>query len=188
MELKEKIADKIDRATSLVGRLASWLVLVVVLLGAWNAIARYITRFTDAHLSSNAYLELQWYLFSAIFLLGAAYTLKRDEHVRVDVLYSNFRPVTRARIDFVGTLVFLIPFTLFILWTSWSPVHNSWKILEVSPDPGGLPRYPVKSLIPIAFLLVLAQAISLLLKKWAYVRRHTGPDEPAKAHHGEVGL
>ena len=129
-----------------------------------------ITRYTALNLSSNAFLELQWYLFSAIFLLGGAYTLKRDEHVRVDVFHAALHPRRRAKIDLAGTIVFLIPFCLFVLWTSWAPVVNSWRILERSPDPGGLPRYPVKMLIPLGFVLVFLQAMALLIRRWAEVR------------------
>ena len=160
------ITNRIDTLNERIGQLASWLVVVVVLLGAWNAIARYISKFTELHISSNAYLELQWYVFSAIFLLGAGYTMRRDEHVRVDIWYAGRTPRTQARIDVIGTVIFLIPFCVFILWTSWFPVKNSWAIHEMSPDPGGLPRYPIKTLIPIAFILLLLQAVSQLTKRW----------------------
>jgi TRAP-type mannitol/chloroaromatic compound transport system permease small subunit len=165
-----RIVDAVDALSERVGRFASWLVLAVVLLGAWNAVARYVSRFTELQISSNAYLELQWYLFSAIFLLGGAYTLKRDEHVRVDVVHANMHPRRRAKIDIAGTILFLIPFCVFVLWTSWYPVVNSWKILERSPDPGGLVRYPVKTLIPVAFVLLLLQAIALLIRRIRFLR------------------
>ena len=161
----------IERLNERIGSLTSWLVVAIVLLGAWNAVARYISKFADVNISSNAYLEMQWYLFSVIFLLGGAYTLKRDEHVRVDVLYARWSPRTRAKIDVAGTLLFLIPFCIFILWTSWYPVKNSWSIREMSPDPGGLPRYPIKALIPVAFVLLLLQAISQLRKRWTAMRK-----------------
>ena len=166
------ITNRIDTLNERIGQLASWLVVVVVLLGAWNAIARYISKFTELHISSNAYLELQWYVFSAIFLLGAGYTMRRDEHVRVDIWYAGRTPRTQARIDVIGTVIFLIPFCIFILWTSWFPVKNSWAIHEMSPDPGGLPRYPIKTLIPIAFTLLLLQAISQLIKRWRLMSDH----------------
>jgi len=170
-----KLANWIDGLNEWIGRLAAWLVVVIVLLGAWNAIARYISRYTGLNWSSNAYLELQWYLFSVIFLLGGAYTLKRDEHVRVDVWHTRQHPRLQAKVDLAGTLVFLIPFCLFIIWSSWFPVRNSWMIKEMSPDPGGLPRYPIKSLIPLAFILLLAQAVSLLIKRWQFMREHARP-------------
>lgn len=167
-----KWADRIDKLNDWTGRFSAWLVLAVVLLGAWNAVARYLSRFAELHISSNAYLELQWYMFSAIFLLGAAYTLKRDEHVRVDILHSRLSPRTRAKIDVAGILLFLIPFCVFVVWTSWFPVASSWRILERSPDPGGLVRYPVKTLIPVAFLLLLLQAVANLIRRLAFLREH----------------
>jgi len=170
-----KFAGGIDRLNEWIGRLVSWLVVVIVLLGAWNAVARYISRYTGLNWSSNAYLEMQWYLFSVIFLLGGAYTLKCDEHVRVDVWHSGLHPRRQAKIDIAGTLVFLIPFSLFIIWSSWFPVRNSWMIKEMSPDPGGLPRYPIKALIPLAFILLLAQAVSQLIKRWQFMKEHAIP-------------
>jgi TRAP-type mannitol/chloroaromatic compound transport system permease small subunit len=173
-----KIAAKIDGLNERVGRLAAWLVVLVVLLGAWNATARYLGKFTGINISSNLYLEMQWYMFSAIFLLGGAYTLKRDEHVRVDVLHVLMKPGVKERIDVTGTILFLIPFCIFIIWTSWYPVRNSWKILEASPDPGGLPRYPVKTLIPIAFVLLLLQAISQLVKRMNEMKQLPPSENP----------
>jgi len=171
-----KFASWIDGLNERIGRLAAWLVVAIVLLGAWNAIARYISRYTGLNWSSNAYLELQWYLFSVIFLLGGAYTLKRDEHVRVDVWHTSQHPRLQAKVDIAGTLVFLIPFCIFIIWSSWFPVRNSWMIKEMSPDPGGLPRYPIKALIPLAFILLLAQAVSQLIKRWQFMKEHRAPD------------
>lgn len=170
----QKIADWIDTLNERVGRFASWLVLAVVLLGAWNAVARYTSKFTGLDLASNAYLELQWYLFSAIFLLGLGYTLKRDEHVRVDVMHAAMKPGLIARIDIIGTIVFLIPFTLFALWASWFPVRNSWEIREMSPDPDGLARYPIKTLVPVAFVLLLLQGISMLIRRVEQMKRQDG--------------
>lgn len=158
-------ADRIDALNERVGRLASWLVLIVVLIGGFNALVRYASRYTHINISANIYLELQWYLFSALFLLGGAYTLKRDEHVRVDVFHSMMSPRRKAKVDIAGTIVFLIPFCIFVIWSSWYPVYNSWAILEKSPDPGGLPRYPVKTLIPVAFFLLLLQAIAMLIRR-----------------------
>jgi TRAP-type mannitol/chloroaromatic compound transport system permease small subunit len=160
----------IDRLNRGIGRGASWLVLLMVLIGAGNAVARYLGRFVGMNLSSNAYLEAQWYLFSLVFLLGAAYTLQRDDHVRVDVLYSRLSRRGRAWIDTVGTVVFLIPFCLFCLWVSWPSIRNSWQVLEGSPDPGGLPRYPIKTVILIAFVLLILQGISILVDRIRLLR------------------
>jgi len=151
------IADRISEAA---GKLVRWLVLAMVLLGAFNALARYLGRAAGVQLSSNAFLEGQWYLFSLVFLLGASYTLKRGEHVRVDVLYARFGERTRAWIDLLGTVLFLVPFCLFGMVVSWPSVRNSWALAERSPDPGGLPRYPIKTVVLVAFALLLLQGLA----------------------------
>lgn len=155
----------VDRLNDRVGAAIQWLALLMVLVGAFNALARYATRFTGIALSSNAYLDLQWYFFTLIFLLGAAYGLNHDYHVRVDVVYAELRPRAKAWLDLLGTMLFLIPFSVVMLWVSWRPVWNSWVIRESSPDPGGLPRYPIKAVILLAFLLLLLQGFSHALKQ-----------------------
>ena len=130
----------------------------MTIIGAMNAILRYSSKFSGVVLSSNAFLEAQWYLFSAVFLLGAGYTLHHNRHIRVDVLYGRMDKEKKRWVDLFGTLLFLIPFCCFGIWASWEFVMNSWDIFEVSPDAGGLPRYPVKSLIPIGFVFLLIQA------------------------------
>ena len=145
--------------------------LFMVLLGAFNAVARYLGKWVGVHLSSNAYIEAQWYLFSLVFLLGAAHTLQRDEHVRVDVLYGRMSVRSRAWLDLAGTIVFLIPFSIFGLFICWPSVRNSWAVFEVSPDPGGLARYPIKTMMLVCFLLLLLQAVSELLKRVQILRR-----------------
>lgn len=142
----------------------------MVLIGAYNALARYIDRFSGWGLSSNTYIELQWYLFSVLFLLGAAYTLKHDSHVRVDVFYGRLSARGKAWINLVGTLLFLFPFCVLMLVMSWSSVANSWAVWEMSPDPGGLPRYPIKTIIPIAFVLLILQGVSMLIHQIAILR------------------
>ena len=165
-----RVASGIDRFSEWTGRVVYWLTLAMVLVGAYNALVRYLDRFTGIGLSSNTYIELQWYMFSLVFLLGAAFTLKHDAHVRVDVLYGRLSRRGRAWIDLVGTLLLLVPFCLFVLWTSWPTVYNSWAILEVSPDPGGLPRYPIKTVIPVAFFLLLVQGVSVIIRQIAILR------------------
>ncbi len=167
------IASRIDRLNERIGRFACWLTFLMVLVGSYNAIARYAGRAWGMNLTSNALLETQWYLFSAVFLLGAAYALRHNAHVRVDVMFGRFTPRTQAWIELVGTLAFLVPFCVIMLWVSWAPVRNSWMILEMSPDPGGLPRYPIKSLIPLAFLLLLLQGLSDAVKRWAFLKGRT---------------
>lgn len=162
-----RVADALSEWT---GRVILWLVGVMVLFGAFNALARYLGRFTGAHLSSNAYIELQWYLFSIVFLLGGAYALKHDAHVRVDLLYGRVGVRGRAWIDLLGTLLFLLPFSALMLWVSWPTVAASWAVREVSPDPGGLPRYPIKAVILLGFALLILQGIAEASKQIAILR------------------
>jgi TRAP-type mannitol/chloroaromatic compound transport system permease small subunit len=164
------VARAIDRLTDKIGTMVSWLVVLMVLIGAYNAVARYLGRFLGANLSSNLYLELQWYLFSVLFLLGAAYALKKDSHVRVDVLTSRLSDTWRAWINILGTILFLIPFSGFAIWLSWPAVRNSWVVRETSPDPGGLPRYPLKALILVCFALLVLQGGAELIKEIAKLR------------------
>jgi TRAP-type mannitol/chloroaromatic compound transport system permease small subunit len=165
-----QVSAFIDRLNSAVGRSVSWLVLVMVLVGAFNAVARYSGRFIGVNLSSNGWLELQWYLFSVVFLFAAADTLRRDGHVRVDVLFGKLSKRNQAWIDIAGTVLFLLPFCVFGLWASWPTVHASWHVWEMSPDPGGLPRYPIKSAVLVAFVLLGLQGISELVKRVEAVR------------------
>lgn len=173
MPLMLRIADAIDRFNERFGRLIYWLTLAMVLIGSFNAIVRYLDRYTGFGLSSNTYLELQWYLFSLVFLLGAAYTLKHDAHVRVDVLFSRLGPRGQAIINLLGVIFLLFPFCILMIWVSWPAVLNSWSVMEMSPDPGGLPRYPIKTMIPVAFVLVLAQGLSMGIRQIAILFRRT---------------
>ncbi len=165
-----KLAGLIDRSTSAVGRLCSWLALLMVLTGAYNAVVRYLGRWIGSGLSSNAYIEAQWYMFSLLFLLGAAWTLRDDAHVRVDVFYGRLSDARKAWIDLLGAVFFLLPFCVFGVLSSWPSVRNSWAVKEVSPDPGGLARYPLKAVILIAFVLLGIQGISTAIKALARVR------------------
>ena len=179
MRSLQRISAAIDWLNDWIGSVIQWLSLVMVVVGAFNAIARYAGRFTSASLSSNAYLELQWYLFSLIFLMGAAYGLNHDYHVRVDVLYERLGRRARAWIDLIGSVLFLVPFAVMMLWVSWGPVVRSWGILETSPDPGGLPRYPIKTVILVSFFLLLLQGISQIVKNAAILTESGG--EPCGA-------
>lgn len=180
-----RLAGLIDALNERIGALVAWLVLAMVAVAAWNAVARYLGRWMGTNLSSNAYLEAQWYLFSLVFLLGAAYTLRHDEHVRVDVLYSRLSLRSRAWIDLVGTLVFLLPFSVFCLWVSWPSVRNSWSVLEGSSDPGGLPRYPIKTMILVAFVLLILQGIAQAVHAVETIRSPR-PAEPAERGEGSL--
>ena len=165
-----RAADAIDRLNDRIGALIRWLVLVMVVVGAYNAVARYATRYAGVRLTSNALIDLQWYLFSLVFLLGAAYALRHDVHVRVDVAYARFSERARACIDLLGTLLFLVPFSVVMLWVSFPAVRNSWATREVSPDPGGLPRYPIKAVILLSFLLLLLQAYAQAVRQVQVLR------------------
>lgn len=171
-----RLAHAIDRVSARVGRATGWLVLVMVLVGALGAVLRYAGRPLGLHLALNAFSEAQWYLFSAVFLLGAAWALAEDAHVRVDVLYGRLTPRHRALIDLAGTVLFLLPFCALMLWATWPAVTASWAVREVSPDPGGLPRWPIKALVPVAFVLLFVQGLSQAIKATAALRG---------LHHGE---
>jgi TRAP-type mannitol/chloroaromatic compound transport system permease small subunit len=174
----QRISSAIDRLNDRIGAAIQWIALVMVIVGAFNAIARYSGRYTGLSLSSNAYLELQWYLFSLIFLMGAAYGMNHDYHVRVDVLYARLGRRARAWIDLIGSALLLAPFAIVMLWISWGPIANSWSILETSPDPGGLPRYPIKTVILVSFFLLLLQAFSQIVKNAAILAETAeGPSE-----------
>jgi len=163
--LFRSLARAIDALNICVGRTVSWLVLVAVLVSAGNALARY-----GFDLSSNAWLEIQWYLFSAIFLLGAGWTLLRNAHVRIDVLSSRASKRTRAWIDILGGLLFLLPMAILILYFSWPMFVQSYVGHEISSDAGGLVRWPVKLLIPAGFALLALQGVSELIKRIAFLR------------------
>ncbi len=158
MDFIIKVVDSIDRASEWSGRAIAWLVLVLVLLVCYDVAMRYLLQS-----GSIALQELEWHLFALIFLLSAAYTLKRDEHVRVDLLYGSryFSDKQRAMVNLSGSLFLLIPFCILIIYASWPFVANSYVMNEVSPDPGGLPyRFLIKATIPLGFSLLLIQGIA----------------------------
>jgi TRAP-type mannitol/chloroaromatic compound transport system permease small subunit len=172
------VSRGIDAVTALLGRFAWWMSLVMVLLGAENVIARYGYGFiyrtfgedVARALSNNTYFELQTLAYNIVFLLGAAYVFQVDGHVRVDILFSRLRARTKAWIDIVGIVVFLWPFCVLTIYFSQRYVASSWRALEVSPNAGGLARYPIKTLIVVAFALLMVQGLSQLIKHAAYLR------------------
>ncbi|MGH8751038.1 MAG: TRAP transporter small permease subunit [Burkholderiales bacterium] len=155
----------IDALNERTGRAVRWLVLVAVIISSGNALSRYAFN-----LSSNAWLEVQWYLFSAIFLLAAGYTFKRNQHVRIDVLSGQLSKRAQAWLDIFGGLFFLLPVSLIIMYLSWPVFVNSFLLGEVSGDAGGLLRWPVKLLIPAGFALLVLQGISEIIKRAAFLR------------------
>ena len=170
--------------TDRIGAAIRWLTLVMVLVGAGTAILRYSARGLELSLNLTPGTEFQWYLFSLIFLLGAAYGLNHDVHVRVDVMYERLTRKRRALIDLVGTTVFLIPFSLVMLYVSWPAVVNSFSIREASPDPGGLPRWPIKIVILISFALLVLQGLSQIVKQIDVLR---GEDDGSETPEGTQG-
>lgn len=182
-----RLARRIDRFSEWSGRVLYWLTLAMVGVGAFNALVRYLDRYTGMGLSSNMWIELQWYLFSLVFLLGAAYTLKVDDHVRVDVLYSQLSRRGKAWINLLGTVLFLIPFCAVVLWMTIPFVVNSWAILEGSPDPGGLPRFPIKTVIPLALVLVMLQGVAMMIQEIAVLRGMNVDDDAEEESRPRVG-
>jgi TRAP-type mannitol/chloroaromatic compound transport system permease small subunit len=173
-----KFADAVDWLDEQVGQTLKWLVLFASLVSAGNALMRY-----TIHYSSNAWLEIQWYMFGAMFLLAAGYALKHGEHVRVDVFYSKMSPRTQAWVDVVGTVLFLMPMAVIIAWLSIPMVVNSYHIQEHSSDAGGLLRWPIKITIPIGFALLGLQGVADIIKKIAIAR---GIRAPGKAYERPV--
>ena len=164
----------IDAMNERVGRVVYWVVLATVLISAGNAISRKLFN-----LSSNAWLELQWYLFAALFLFCAGYTLLRNEHVRIDVVAGRLAPRTQAWIDIFGTLFFLLPMAVLFIWLSWPIFIRTYTQGEISTNAGGLLIWPARALVPIGFTLLTLQGVSELLKRIAFLTGH-GPDPMLK--------
>jgi TRAP-type mannitol/chloroaromatic compound transport system permease small subunit len=159
-----KLSQLIDWLTERVGKGAFWLILIMTLISAGNAVVRFAFNY-----SSNGLLEIQWYLFAAVFLLCSPYTLQKNEHVRIDVLSGKLSPRGLAVIDIIGTLFFLLPMVIVILWLSLPLIAESYKINEMSANAGGLIRWPVKILLPIGFTLLALQGVSELIKRIAFL-------------------
>src|SRR3954469_9663533 len=178
-----KLSRLIDAINERIGKAVYWLVLVMVLVSAGNAIIR-----KTLNMSSNAWLELQWYLFSAVFLLCAAYTLLRNEHVRIDVLAGRLSARGQAWIDIFGTVFFLLPMTVLIGWLSWPYFVRGFVHNEVSGSAGGLSLWPARLLLPVGFGLLTLQGLSELIKRVAFlagrapdpILRHDPEEEAAR--------
>lgn len=172
MRLLLRFSHGIDRVSEGLGKLAIYLTLALIAIGFYNVVARYVGRFIGQNLSSNVFIETQWYIFSVIFFLMFAYNLKHDVNVRVDFLYAKWSPRRKAWVDLLGTLLFLIPFCIMGIWVTINPVLFSWRLWEMSPDPGGLPRAPIKTFIIVAFVMLLLQAIAQAIKYAAVLTGH----------------
>ena len=164
MTLLLKLSQLIDWLIERVGKGAFWVVLIMTAISAGNAVVRFTFNY-----SSNGLLEIQWYLFAAVFLLCAPYTLQKNEHVRIDVLSGKLSPRGLAVIDIIGTLLFLLPMVVLVLWLSLPLIAESYRISEMSANAGGLLRWPVKILLPIGFTLLALQGVSELIKRIAFL-------------------
>ena len=170
-----RVSRLIDALNTRVGQAVYWLILAAVLVSAGNASVRYAFD-----TSSNAWLELQWYLYAAVFLLAAGYTLQHNQHVRIDIIYSHLPPRVRATIDLIGGLFFLLPMTIVIMVLAWPLVVESYMRQEMSGDAGGLLRWPARLLIPAGFVLLALQGVSEVIKRFAFLLGAI-PD-PAERH------
>ena len=165
-----RISNFIDGMSERIGGVSVPLVVITVVIGFYNVVVRYLGQYIGVQLSSNLFIELQWYLYSLIFLLGFAYILKNGINVRVDFIYANWSPQRKALVDFWGHLLLLVPYCIIGIWVSVNPVLTSWRQWEQSPDPDGLPRAPLKTMIIVAFVFLLLQTISELIKLYAIWR------------------
>ncbi|WP_113261837.1 TRAP transporter small permease subunit [Agrobacterium cavarae] len=155
-----KLSRAIDMLSEALGKSSGYLVLICCLVSAGNAIVRYLFNY-----SSNGLLEIQWYMFGFIVLIGASYTLRMNEHVRVDIIYGAIAPRTRIWVDIIGLVLFLLPACFYLAWLSWPVFLLSWQQNEVSSNAGGLIRWPVKFIIFAGFALLVLQGISELVKR-----------------------
>jgi TRAP-type mannitol/chloroaromatic compound transport system permease small subunit len=171
-----KLSQLIDSITEFVGKSIIWVVLVVTLISCGNAIMRYTINY-----SSNAFLEIQWYLFAVIFLFGAGYTLKRNEHVRIDLIAGKFSKRGQAMIDIFGIIFFLMPMAIAIMWMSWPIFLLALKTNEMSSNAGGLILWPARLMVPLGFFLLVMQGISELIKKVGFLQGLC-PDPTDKPH------
>jgi TRAP-type mannitol/chloroaromatic compound transport system permease small subunit len=174
----------VDRLNEAIGKATTWLILVVVVISAGNAVFRYA-----ADWSSNGLLEIQWYLFSAVFLLCAGYVLKKNEHIRIDVIAGRMSARAQNWIDVFGIVVFLFPMVILTMTLSWPVFMNAWHTGEISANPGGLIRWPVRLLMPVGFFLLLLQGLSELVKRLAFLTgRAPNPLEKVRTKTAEEEL
>lgn len=169
-----KLSSGIDKVNDKIGHLTMWLVLAAVLISAGNAIMR-----KAFNIGSNAFLEIQWYIFAAVFMLGVGYVMLKNAHVRIDFISSRLSKRTNAWIDAVGIVVFTIPLSIIMIDLGWPLFARAWTSGEVSHNAGGLIRWPVLMLVPLGFAILLLQAVSELIKRIAFLRGLI--DEPFSA-------
>lgn len=174
MNILLAFSRRVDWITERIGKSVGWLLLAAVLISAGNALIRKAFG-----ISSNAFLEAQWYLFGAVFMLGAGYVFLHDQHVRIDVLSSRMKRSTQVWIDVIGIVIFLLPLCVFVVWTSLPSLQLAIMTKEVSANPGGLLRWPVYALVPLGFAMLAVQSVSELIKRVAFLTGH-GPDPHAR--------
>jgi TRAP-type mannitol/chloroaromatic compound transport system permease small subunit len=172
----------VDRFNERLGHLVYWCVLAAVLISSGNAMMRY-----TFNMSSNAWLEIQWYLFAVIFLMCSGYTLLRNEHIRIDIVTGHFSRRTQTWIDVIGGVLFLLPMAILIMVLSWPVFMDSWERQEISSNAGGLIVWPVKALIPLGFLVLTLQGLSETIKRVAFLMG-VGPDPLEKHQAGHGGI
>jgi len=165
MKLLLGLSRAIDALNEQIGKITYWLILAAVLISTGNAIMRYAFN-----MSSNAWLEIQWYLFSFVFLFCAGYTLLHNQHVRIDVISSNLSGRGRAWIDILGTIFFLLPMAIAIMWLSWPVFLDAYRSNEISANAGGLTLWPARLMLPLGFFLLVLQGFSELIKRVAFLR------------------
>ena len=175
------ISKGIDTVTTWMAYVLFWLTLIMVLLGAYNVVTRYVGRAMNEALGGTVYIALQTYAYNLIFLLGAGYVFNKDGHVRVDILYSNYSERTKAWVDIILTFIFLIPFCIMGIYFSLGYVESSWRQQEVNMNAGGIAVYPIKTVIPIAFGFLIFQGISEVIKRIAFLRGISGYEHHDKA-------
>lgn len=182
MNLLLALARGIDAVNTRIGKAAAWLILVAILVSATNAVIRKLFD-----ISSNSWLELQWVLFAAVFLLCASWTLLDNEHIRIDIVSSRLSKRARDRIDIFGHVFFLLPFSILLLWTSWPFFMASFSINEQSLNAGGLPQWPAKFLVPLGFFFLTLQGLSELIKRVAILTgRMEDPHEGSGGSHAAL--
>ncbi len=155
-----RLSQLIDWMNERLGRIANWLVLLACLISAGNAMSRYAFD-----MSSNAWLEVQWYMFATLVMLGASYTLQRNEHVRVDIVFLSLSERGQLWVDILGCLLFLLPACIILGYLSWPFFYSSFQVREISGNAGGLIRWPIKFVLPAGFALLALQGISELIKR-----------------------
>ncbi len=177
MNTLKKISHIIDSINIGLGKIAIIAIFLATIISAGNALFRYMF-----HMSSNGMLEVQWYLFAAVFLFASGYTYLKDQHIRIDILSNRFSPKAKAILEIIGIVFFLFPAFTMLFYLTIGPAISSWQIWEMSPNPGGLPRAPIKALLPVGMFFLLLQGISELCKAIITLRTPSNDN----ANHSEL--